>query len=124
MDFKHLAGSIAADKNSKKLGKIIRIDNLPGKTTKKLKPYAIIIVHRIFSKDVVIPLDLELLMKVEREYVWFDILKKDFDEIAKQQQSVEKVREVYGKFVAPGGNVKTPMYLPRNERKDNGRRKR
>jgi len=37
MDFKQLAGCIVADKNSKKLGKIIRIDNLTGKTVKKLK---------------------------------------------------------------------------------------
>ncbi len=122
MDYKRLAGCIAADKNSTKLGKIIRIENLLGKTVKTTKPHALILIHRIFKRDVVIPLDLELLVKIEREYVWFDILKKDFDKLAKRQQAIEEVREDYGKFIEPAGNIKVPMNLPRNERKGKGRR--
>lgn len=118
MEFSRLAGKTAADKNSDKLGKIIQIENLPGKTIKKLKPHAIVLVRRMFKSDVVIPLDIDLLIKDEGYYAWFDVLKEDFDKDVKQQRAVKGVRETYGKFVDAPGNIKYPMKLPRNRRKE------
>ena len=118
MDFSRLAGRIAVDKNSKKLGKIIRIDDLPGKTIKRLKPYAMVYVYRLLRPDIVIPLDIDLLIKEEGYYVWFDILKADFDKKTKQQASVKGARKTYGLFAEAPGAVKHPMIQPRNRRKE------
>ena len=118
MDVSRLAGKIAADKDSRKLGKIDRIEQLTGKTVKKLKPYAMVIVHRVLKPDVVIPLDVELILKVNDQYAWFEITKEEFDKEVKNQRAVKEIRETYGKFVAPPGRVKTPMNLPRNTRKE------
>ena len=118
MDFSRLAGRIAVDKTSKKLGKIIRIDDLPGKTIKRLKPYAMVYVYRLFKPDIVIPLDIDLLKKEEGYYVWFDILKIDFDKMTKQQSSVNSTRKTYGLFTDAPGSVKHPMIQPRNKRRE------
>lgn len=118
MDTSRLAGKIAADKNSNKLGKIIRVEKIVGKTIKKLKPHAFILVHRIFKRDAIIPIETDLVTKIADQFVWFDISKEDFDKLVRDQRAVKETREIYGKFVDAPGNIKVPMNLPRNRRKE------
>ena len=74
MAYSRIVSKIAVDKDSIKLGKIIRIDELLGKTIKKYKPYAMIFVKKRFrKKGVVVPIDVERIIKVGGQYVIFDI---------------------------------------------------
>lgn len=83
MELTKLVGKIAADKNSKKIGKITRIERLPHLLTKKIVPCVFIFVQQFLKKDALVPLLAEKILKVEGPYVWFDILKKDFDKEVK-----------------------------------------
>ncbi len=77
-DYKKLVGLVAADKESKKLGKIINIEDIEDSKTKIKKPHALIMVKNFLRKDVVIIMELSKLQKSDSYYAWFDILKKDF----------------------------------------------
>jgi len=96
MDYSRTVSKIAVDKDSIKLGKIIRIEKLLGKTIKKYKPYAIILVKKRFKKKgVVVPIDVEKIVKVGGQYVWLDILKEEFDEQVKTAKTIQTQRETY-----------------------------
>ncbi|MGC9778130.1 MAG: hypothetical protein HZR80_02695 [Candidatus Heimdallarchaeota archaeon] len=95
MDYSRLISKIASDKNSTKLGKIVRIEKLLGKTIKKNKPYAMILVRKRFKKDVVVPIDVEKIVKMGGQYVWFDILKEEFDAKVKTAVLIQTEREIY-----------------------------
>ncbi|HUT81970.1 MAG TPA: hypothetical protein VMZ29_12275 [Candidatus Bathyarchaeia archaeon] len=95
MDYKRLISRIAADKDSNKLGKIIRIDKLPGKTVKKYIPYAIILIRKPFKKDITVPIEAEKLLKLEGTYAWFDITKDEFDEEVKRLKEIKMERGIY-----------------------------
>ena len=95
MDYKILISKIAADKDSVKLGKIIRIDILPGKTIKKDIPYVMIAHPKRSMKNVVIPVEAERVIKVEGMYAWFDITKEEFDKEAKRIKNIKVEREIY-----------------------------
>ena len=95
MSYKRLIAKIAADKESKKLGKIIRIDKLPGKTIKKYNPYAMILVNKRFRKSLIIPIEADKVIKIEGTYAWFDILKEDFDAEVKRIKETKIEREIY-----------------------------
>lgn len=69
MDYKRLISKIAADKDSKALGKIIRIDKLLGKTAKVYKPHIMILVERRFKKAIIVPINAEKFVKFEGQYV-------------------------------------------------------
>jgi len=69
MDYSQLIGKIAADKENKKLGRVNRIENLPGKTIKTTVPYAMIVVRKFLQKSVVVPIIAEKVTKVEGTYV-------------------------------------------------------
>jgi len=92
---------IALDKNGIRLGKIIRIDDLMGKTIKKYKPYAMISVKKRFSrKGLVIPIDLEKVIEELNEQVLFDISKEEFDAELKRLKIIRREREAYPGFVS------------------------
>lgn len=98
MSYRNLIGKIAADKNSQKLGIIVRIEDLLGKTIKKKKPHALIRYERRFKKDVIVPIDLEKIVKSEKSYTWFDITKKEFEKEAKEAKGIletQTEREIY-----------------------------
>ena len=95
MDYKRIISKIAVDKENKKLGKIIRIDKLPGKTKKVDIPYAMIQVKKIFQKKLVVPIEVKKAVKVDDSLVYFDILKKDFNEIADRIKREKDIREKY-----------------------------
>ncbi len=96
MDYSRIVSKIAVDKDSITLGKIIRIDELLGKTIKKYKPYAMILVKKRFSrKGVVVPIDVEKIVKVGGQYTRFDISKEEFDEQVKTAKTIQFVRETY-----------------------------
>ena len=90
-----LISKIAADKESKKMGKIIRIERLPGKTIKKLKPYAMIFVTKRFKKKLVFPLELDRITKIEGTYVWFDISTENFEKEVKRLREIQTEQDIY-----------------------------
>jgi len=95
MDYLQLVGKIAADKNNEKLGKIIRIDKLLGKTVKTYEPHAMILIQKFLRKDIIVPLEAEKVTKVEGGYAWFDITKAGFDEEVKRFRKIVAEREIY-----------------------------
>jgi len=101
MNVKQLVGKIAADKESKKLGKIVRVEKLPLKTTKKHVPHVIISYERFLRKSISIALEVSKLERTERNYAWFNVLKKDFLKEVDRQRVIIEEREQYGKFVEP-----------------------
>ena len=90
-----LISKIAADKDSKKLGKIIRIERLLGKTIKKYKPYAMILVIKRFRKKLIVPIEVEKIVKVEGTYVWFDISLEEFEKEVKRLREIQVEQEIY-----------------------------
>lgn len=88
MDQSNLIYKIALSSDNKELGRIFRFDDLLGKTAKKLKPHVIIQVVRIFKNDINIALEMELFIKTEDRFVWFNITRKEFDQIVKIQRRI------------------------------------
>lgn len=101
MDYKRLVGKIAADKESNKLGKIIRVEKLPLITTKKDVPHVIISYERFLRKSISIALEVSKLERTEGNYAWFNVLKKDFLKEVNRQRVIIKEREHYGDYVEP-----------------------
>ncbi|MFW9924151.1 MAG: hypothetical protein ACFFDW_12775 [Candidatus Thorarchaeota archaeon] len=95
MDLRVLLGKIAADKDSKKLGKIVRIERFLGKTIKKIKPYAIILVSKPFRKDFYVPIEVERITKIDIQYAWFNITKEEFENQLKQIKNEKLDREFF-----------------------------
>ncbi len=95
MDYSRLISRIAADKDSNRLGKIVRIESLIGKTIKKYKPFAMVLVRKYFKKDVLVPIDVEKLIKVEGTYAWFNITKVEFDKEVKRLREIKTERDIY-----------------------------
>ena len=104
MDYTKLVGKIAADKESKKLGRISRIESFPGKTIKKDVPYAMIVVQKFLQKTVVVPIEAEKVTKVEGNYVWFSITKSEFTEEEKRIRKIITEREIYTGTLGSSGS--------------------
>ncbi|HUT80852.1 MAG TPA: hypothetical protein VMZ29_06595 [Candidatus Bathyarchaeia archaeon] len=83
-------GKIAVDRNGEKLGRIIRKEHLLGKTIKIEEAYAIIRVVQSFRVEVKIPVELSKVIKREGEKVWFNVIKKEFNEEVRKQRAVVK----------------------------------
>ncbi|MCK5045774.1 MAG: hypothetical protein KAS22_04290 [Candidatus Heimdallarchaeota archaeon] len=94
MDYTRLIGKIAVDKENEKLGRIKRIESMPGKTIKKNIPYVMIIVKKFFKKTVVVPIEAEKVTKVEGNYVWFSITKSEFTEEVQRIRKIITEREI------------------------------
>ncbi|MBY8994570.1 MAG: hypothetical protein KGD59_08470 [Candidatus Heimdallarchaeota archaeon] len=95
MDYSRLISRIAADKDSKMLGKIVRVESLIGKTIKKYKSFVLIRVRKSFRRDVLVPIEAEKLIKVEGTYAWFNITKEEFDEEVKRLKDIKTERDIY-----------------------------
>ncbi len=95
MDYSRLISRIAADKDSNMLGKIIRVEDLIGKTVKKFKPFVLVRVRKSFRKDIIVPIEAERLLKVEGGYAWFNITKKEFDEEVRRLREIKTERDIY-----------------------------
>ena len=123
MNDKQLVGKIAADKESKKLGKIIRVENLPLKTIKKQVPHVIISYERFLRRSISIALEGSKLLRTEGNYTWFDVLKKNFLKEVDRQRIIIEEREQYDDFVVPS----TSWYTSRSriyDRRPRPRKKR
>ena len=99
LNYSNLILKNALDKNGEKLGKIIRIENLTGKTIKKPKPYAIVQVKRFLRRKISIPIDLEKVFEEQEGQVLFDISKEDFVAEIKRMEVLRKERETYDDHV-------------------------
>jgi hypothetical protein len=87
-DYMKLVGLVAADKESKKLGKIIKIEEIEESKTKIKKPHALILVKNFLRRNVVIVMELSKLLKSDCYYAWFEISKKDFDQEVKETRAL------------------------------------
>ena len=105
MNYSNIISKTASDRNGVKLGKIIRIENLIGKTIKKPKPYAIVQVKRFLRREIHAPIDLEKVFEEQEDQVLFDISKEDFDAEIKRVKILRKERETYDGFVPLGSNM-------------------
>ena len=90
MKFSYLVGKIAGDKQSRKLGMVIGISKLPKKSRlendspdDELVEHLIIQVHRLFKKDIGIPIDTKKIIKVEGNFVWLDFSRENFKKAIK-----------------------------------------
>ncbi|MHA1441633.1 MAG: hypothetical protein ACTSPK_07210 [Candidatus Heimdallarchaeota archaeon] len=95
MSNEQLETKSAADRNNKKLGTIIKIDQITGKTVKAAVPHAIIRVRKFMKDDVLVPIEVEKVIEVTERYVLFDLLKADFDKEVKKQRILKEQRELY-----------------------------
>ncbi len=91
MNLQELVGKIAADKSSKKLGKIIKIEKIQDQKTKIWKEMILILVHNIFRKDVVILVDAEKLLQAEVTYALFDLEKEDFEQEVRETRALMRL---------------------------------
>ena len=94
MELEKLPGKIAADKNNRKLGKVIKLENIEDKKTKIAKPHLLVHVKQFLRRDVVIVVNAEKVLKSDYQYVWFDILKEDFDQEVRETRALI---HLYGK---------------------------
>ena len=88
-----LISRIAADKSSKRLGRIIRIDDLPVEGSKDLAPHLIILVSKFLKKDRIVPIEVSKVTKTEDNYVWLDITSEEFEEILKSAKDYKDYSE-------------------------------
>lgn len=102
MNYSHFISKIALDKSGVKLGKIIRIEDLTGKTIKKYKPYAIVQVKRFLQREIHVPIDLEKVIEEQEDQVLFDISKEDFNAEIQRMKILRNERETYEEFVSVG----------------------
>ena len=99
MNNKELIAKIAADKDSKKLGKILKVENLPLKTTKKKVPHAIISYQKFLKRPIGIPIEVSKLLKADVQYAWFDVSKKEFLEEVEHIKLLIKEREANPEYI-------------------------
>ena len=119
MNYSNFISKIASDKNGEKLGKIIRIDDLTGKTIKKYKPYAIVQVKQFLRREIHVPIDLEKVIEEQEGQVLFDISKEDFETEIKRMKILRNERETYDEFVSVGNPMSSrgnPDVRPRPRR--------
>lgn len=100
LSYKHLVSKLAADKEGKKLGKVIRIENLPGKTIKKLTPHLMILHSKRFKQDIVVPISAEQVLEAKGSYVLLTLSKDDFDKEAERLRAQKDVRQKYTGIVS------------------------
>ena len=120
MSYSNFISKTALDKSGVKLGKIIRIEDLTGKTIKKYKPYAIVQVKPFLRKEIHVPIDLEKVLKEQESQVFFDISEEDFDAEIKRVKILRKERETYDGFVPLGSSMyshRNPDMRPKPRRK-------
>lgn len=85
----------AVDKNSKKLGIIVKIEQKLGKTVKTNVPHAIIRVRKFLRNDLLIPIEISQLKKIVDNIAVFDIDKEEFDKEVKKQRLLREQQELY-----------------------------
>jgi hypothetical protein len=88
INYDKLPGKIAADRDSKKLGKIFDVVMIEEKKTRREQPHALVIDKRFLLKDVTVLLSLDRILKTTDRYVWFDISKKEFREEAQETRAL------------------------------------
>ena len=104
MENTDIISKIAYSNDDEKLGKIIRIDKLMGKTIKKLEPYAIIMVRRFLIGKLSIPIHIDKIVKTIEDKVIFDLTLKEFEKEKDRIKQIEQERKRYKEY--PSGSWK------------------
>ena len=69
------------------------------KTTKKRVPHVIISHQKLLRRPIGIPLEISKLIKIEGQYAWFDVSKKEFLEEVDRVKLVIKERESNPEYI-------------------------
>lgn len=99
-----ILGKTAISKELVSLGKIIRIEQLIGKTIKKMEDHAIIEVRRFLKKNLHVPINCKRILEIKEDKVKIDITHKEFDIECKRIEQVRGVKESYQEY--PSGSWK------------------
>lgn len=95
MEEEQYIGKIAKDEQERKLGTIVKIENITGKTIKKATPHVFIRVRKFMKDDVLVPVELEKIVTIKEDAVIFAMGKEAFEkEVAKIRVEKEQ-RELY-----------------------------
>ncbi|MEA2071014.1 MAG: hypothetical protein U9O98_06960 [Asgard group archaeon] len=89
MKYEIILNKKAFSKDMRELGIIIKTEKLKV-IAQKFQTYAIIRSKRFLKKDIFIPLSIKKVRKVTKQEVLFDITKKEFDELVKEKEKIEK----------------------------------
>jgi len=90
IDWDKLAGKIAADKQSKKLGKVMKVEMIQDKKTNLPKPYLLILVKKFLQDDIVIVIDAKKILRTDDFHVWLDLFKEDFEQEVRETRALIK----------------------------------
>ena len=91
MKTQEIVGKIAADREGKKLGTIIKIEKIQDDKTKIWKEHALVKVSNFLKQDVVILVEVSKKIKSDNQYCWFDLLKVDFDQEVRETRALIKL---------------------------------
>lgn len=95
LEYDYLISYQAISEDNQKLGEIVRIDTLFGKKMKKQKRYAVIKVKRFLKKEVLVPIAISKLTKVEENLAWFEITKEEFHQEEKRMRKIKETKDMY-----------------------------
>ncbi|MHA1220392.1 MAG: hypothetical protein ACTSQB_01525 [Candidatus Heimdallarchaeota archaeon] len=84
---------IACDNKGKRLGKISEIRGKPNRVLRKDRPHAIVQVRLLLEvKDIKIAIELQKVLKIDDDNVWFDITRKEFKQLVKTQKAAQALK--------------------------------
>ena len=94
MKFSELENKLVVDINSKKIGKIIRVDVHSSMDKEEAIFLAIIQIHHFFRSDHYFPMSVNspILTRVQQDTLRLDMTKKEFDKIVKQYDTERKLK--------------------------------
>lgn len=104
-------GKIAKDKKGRKLGKIVKIEDLTGKTIKKEIPHAMIRVRKFMKEDILVPIELGKIIEIKNNAVLFELLKEEFDKEVAKIRLLREQQELYDGKSPLGYDAKVRSYL-------------
>ncbi|HUT80850.1 MAG TPA: hypothetical protein VMZ29_06580 [Candidatus Bathyarchaeia archaeon] len=123
MDYSNLITKLAVDSSNVKLGKIIKVEKLLGKTVKKEELYLIIRFKKFTQKAVYVPIGVNLISEVN-DFVKIDLSYNDFMEEVKRIKLINMDRNTSKEYIRFREKWFGPghfMLAPRD--RDNSRKK-
>ena len=111
MSYSSLIDKVLADKDSKKIGRIVDIRKTlaSGPVEDDINDRLVVKMERPFGKDVLVELDAKKVYKIEGYYAWMDIAKKEVLSILKTQIKIKKQKLPHKNIdLAPLKNYKAP----------------
>lgn len=111
INYEKLEGKILADRESRKLGRIVRIRNiLPASVNSQaVKPTIVIKIERTLRKELIVEMDADIVNRIEGYYAWTRLSRKEFFELLKDSPKLNNNFQPKLKIdLAPLKNYKGP----------------